>query len=41
MKRICKNCNHCKPTYKGGLCEVTDKKTKLNKEGCEEWKPKN
>ena len=41
MKEICKNCTHCKPTYKGGLCEKTGKKTKLTKEGCEDWRPKN
>lgn len=22
MKEICKNCCHCKPTYKGGVCEL-------------------
>ena len=28
MKEICKNCIHHKPTYKGGICEVKNKKTK-------------
>ena len=28
MKEICKNCTHCKPSYKHGVCELTKKKTK-------------
>ena len=39
MKEICKNCIHYKPTYKGGICEVKNKKTK-QKDTCEEWRPK-
>ena len=29
MKEICKNCVKCKPTYKGGICEKTGKKTNV------------
>ena len=39
MKEICKNCLHCKPTYKGGACEWKGKKVKLSGT-CEEWRPK-
>lgn len=39
MKEICKNCLHCKPTYKGGACEWKEKKVKLSGT-CEEWRPK-
>lgn len=39
MKEICKNCAHCKPTYKGGRCEVKDKKVKLQGT-CEDWRAK-
>ena len=37
MKEICKNCEHCKPTYKGGRCEVKNKKVKLQGT-CEDWR---
>lgn len=39
MKEICKNCGGCRPTYKGGICEKTGKKTKLTGT-CEDWRPK-
>ena len=39
MKEICKNCDHCKPTYKGQLCEVKKKKTG-QQATCDEWRPK-
>jgi len=39
MKEICKNCIHCHPTYKGGMCEIKNKKIKLNG-SCEEWRSK-
>ena len=39
MKEICKNCGNCRPTYKGGYCEVKHKKTKTTGT-CEEWRPK-
>lgn len=39
MKEVCKNCGHCKPTYKGGTCEVKGKKVKLSGT-CERWCPK-
>lgn len=39
MKEICKNCEHCKPTYKGSLCEITGKKTK-QQSTCEKWNNK-
>ncbi len=38
-KEICKNCMHCKPTYKGGACELTKKKVKLSG-SCENYWPK-
>ena len=40
MKEICKNCSHCKPTYKGGQCEIKKKKVKLQG-SCDRWSPKN
>ncbi len=39
MKEVCKNCIHCKPTYKGQLCELTAKKTKRDST-CEDWRKK-
>jgi hypothetical protein len=39
MKEICKNCVHCKPTYKGQLCELTGKKVKRDST-CENWREK-
>lgn len=39
MKEICKNCTHCKPTYKGGQCEIKNKKVKLAGT-CEDWRAK-
>lgn len=39
MKQICKNCTHCKPTYKGGYCELTRKKVK-QAATCEDWRAK-
>ena len=39
MKEICKNCTHCKQTYKGGRCEIKDKKIRLSGT-CEDWRPK-
>ena len=39
MKEICKNCDKCKPTYKGGICQKTGKKTKLSGT-CEDWRAK-
>ena len=39
MKQICKNCGGCRPSYKGGICEKTGKKTKLTGT-CEDWRPK-
>ncbi len=40
MKETCKNCLHCKPTYKGGICEVKKKRVKLSGT-CEDFRPKN
>ena len=40
MKEICKNCAHCKPSYKSGVCEITGKKTK-QKDTCENRRAKN
>ena len=40
MKEICKNCIHCKPTYKGGCCEKTGKKVNMSKGTCDEWRGK-
>lgn len=41
MKEICKNCAHCKPSYKSYYCDrsAKHKKTKLTAT-CEEWKEK-
>lgn len=39
MKEICKNCAHCKPSYKGGVCEISEKKVKLSAT-CESWRAK-
>ena len=39
MKGICKNCEHCKPTYKGGHCEIKGKKVKLAGK-CEDFRTK-
>lgn len=39
-KEICKNCDHCKPTYKGGYCEKTGKKVSMSKGTCDSWSPK-
>lgn len=39
MREICKNCCYCKPTYKGGRCEIKHKKIKLQGT-CEDWRPK-
>ena len=38
-KEICKNCEHCKPTYKGFVCDMRGKKTK-GQGTCERWWPK-
>lgn len=39
MKEICKNCVHCKPTYKGGSCEKKGKKVRLSGT-CDNWETK-
>ena len=39
-KEICKNCENCKPTYKGGMCEITKKKVNMSKGTCEKWREK-
>ena len=39
-KEICKNCASCKPTYKGGVCEITKKKVNMSKGTCEKWREK-
>ena len=39
MKEICKNCESCRPSYKGGVCERNGKKVKLSG-SCEYWNPK-
>ena len=36
MKETCKTCKHCCPSYKGYVCEVKNKRTKLSG-GCEKW----
>lgn len=40
MKKTCKNCDHCKPTYKGGYCDQTGKKVRQQDEGCKKWREK-
>ena len=37
MKEVCKNCIHCKETYRAGYCERKKKRVKRTKETCEEW----
>lgn len=39
-KEICKNCGHCKPTYKGGFCEKDGKKVNMSKGTCDAFIPK-
>ena len=39
MKEICKNCESCGPTYKGGFCSKKKKKVKLSGT-CEDWREK-
>jgi hypothetical protein len=39
MKEVCKNCQYCHPTYKGGYCEIKNKKIKLSAK-CDSWKEK-
>ena len=39
MKEICKNCIHRKPTYKGGICEIKQERTKLQ-DTCDSFQPK-
>lgn len=39
MKEICKNCEHCRPTYKGVHCEKKGKKVKTQGT-CEDFWPK-
>lgn len=39
MKESCKNCMSCRPTYKGGYCEIKRKKVKLSGT-CEDHTPK-
>lgn len=40
MKEICKNCVHCKPTYKGGTCELQKNKRVKMSGTCESWRAK-
>ena len=41
MKEICRNCEHCKPTYKAYYCDVSPKKKKVKLQGsCAEWTEK-
>lgn len=38
MKEICKNCIHCKPTYKSYYCDKSTRKKKVKlQETCMEW----
>jgi hypothetical protein len=39
MKEICKNCKLTKPTYKGVICTLKNKKVKHN-QTCEGFQPK-
>lgn len=39
MKEICKNCIHCRQTYKGQTCEVKHKKVR-QQDTCDDWYPK-
>lgn len=38
-KEICKNCGHCKPTYKGQYCDLKQKKVKRDST-CDKWRAK-
>ena len=41
MKKTCKNCENCSPSYKGGACRAhRDKKVKYSNPGCAEWRQK-
>ena len=39
MKEICKNCERAKPTYKGVICTLKNKKVKCD-QTCECFQPK-
>lgn len=39
MTEICRNCKHCKPSYKKSICEISGKKT-TQKNTCERWESK-
>lgn len=40
MKEICKNCLHCKPSYKHSVCEDKNGARVRLTETCENWRPK-
>lgn len=41
-KEICKNCEHCSPSYKGGVCNKNgkNKKVKYSDTACEHYAEK-
>lgn len=40
-KETCKNCVHCAPSYKGGVCRRGGRDKKVKYSGtCEEWRKK-
>lgn len=38
-KETCGKCAHCCDSYKGGFCEIRQKKVKLS-DRCDRWEPK-
>ena len=41
MKEICKNCEHCRATYKSFYCDKDRKQKKVKLQGtCEDWREK-
>jgi len=40
-KEICKNCEYCNPSYKGGVCRKGGKEKKVKYSGtCKDWRGK-
>jgi len=41
MKEICKNCEHCRASYKSYYCDRNSKQKKVKLQGtCEDWREK-
>ena len=40
-KEICKNCEYCNPSYRGGICHKGGKEKKVKYSGtCKDWSEK-